>query len=77
MKQNPMLLRYDAPAPIMDDFLHYSTYENAWERYSLPLGNGFFGIDADLGIALFSGFVKSIHGGKFLSFHIKIKIRRA
>ena len=43
MKQNPMLLRYDAPAPIKDDFLHYSTYENSWERFSLPLGNGFFG----------------------------------
>ena len=43
MKQNPMMLRYDAPAPIADDFLHSSTYENSWERYSLPLGNGFFG----------------------------------
>ena len=43
MKQNPMILRYDAPAPIKDDFLDYSTYENSWERYSLPLGNGFFG----------------------------------
>ena len=43
MKQNPMMLRYGAPAPIIDDFLPYSTYECAWERYSLPLGNGFFG----------------------------------
>ena len=43
MKQNPMVLRYGAPAPVIDDFLPYSTYECAWERYSLPLGNGFFG----------------------------------
>ena len=43
MKQNPMMLRYGAPAPVVDDFLHYSTYDNAWERYSNPLGNGFFG----------------------------------
>ena len=43
MKQNPMILRYGAPAPVIDDFLPYSTYECAWERYSLPLGNGFFG----------------------------------
>ena len=43
MKQNPMILRYDAPAPIKDDFLDSSTYENSWERFSLPLGNGFFG----------------------------------
>ena len=43
MKQNSMMLRYGAPAPLKDDFLHYSTYGNAWERYSLPLGNGFFG----------------------------------
>ena len=43
MKQNPMILRYDAPAPIKDDFLDSSTYENSWERFSLPLGNGYFG----------------------------------
>ena len=43
MKQNPMKLTYSRPAPIKDDFLYYSTYDNAWERYSLPLGNGFFG----------------------------------
>ena len=43
MKQNPMVLRYDAPAPVKDDFLDYSTYENSWERFSLPLGNGYFG----------------------------------
>ena len=43
MKQNVMKLRYDRPAPIMDDFLHYSTSGCAWEKYSLPLGNGFFG----------------------------------
>ena len=43
MKQNVMMLRYNRPAPIIDDFLPYSTYECAWERYSLPLGNGFFG----------------------------------
>lgn len=43
MKQNPMMLRYTSPAPVIDDFLDYSTPECAWERYSLPLGNGFFG----------------------------------
>lgn len=43
MEQNPMMLRYGAPAPVIDDFLSYSTPECAWERYSLPLGNGFFG----------------------------------
>ena len=43
MKQNPMKLRYLSPAPEIDDFLPYSTYGCAWERYSLPLGNGFFG----------------------------------
>ena len=43
MKQNKMCLVYDRPAPVIDDFLPYSTYECAWERYSLPLGNGFFG----------------------------------
>ena len=45
MKQNPMILRYDKPSPIKDDFLDSSTYENSWERYSLPLGNGYFGTD--------------------------------
>ena len=43
MKQNPMILRYTSPAPVIDDFLEYSTPECAWEKYSLPLGNGFFG----------------------------------
>ena len=38
-----MRLRYTSPAPVIDDFLSYSTYGCAWERYSLPLGNGFFG----------------------------------
>ena len=38
-----MILRYDRPAPFKDDFLDSSTYDNSWERYSLPLGNGFFG----------------------------------
>lgn len=43
MKQNQMRLKYYSPAPVIDDFLPYSTYGCAWERYSLPLGNGFFG----------------------------------
>ena len=43
MKRNKMRLVYDRPAPVVDDFLPYSTYECAWEKYSLPLGNGFFG----------------------------------
>lgn len=38
-----MRLRYTSPAPVIDDFLSYSTSGCAWERYSLPLGNGFFG----------------------------------
>ena len=38
-----MILRYAYPAPVIDDFLSYSTLGCAWERYSLPLGNGFFG----------------------------------
>ena len=41
--QNRMRLRYLSPAPLEDDFSPYSTYGGAWERYSLPLGNGFFG----------------------------------
>ena len=45
MKQNKMRLVYSRPAPIKDDFLHYSTPDCAWERYSLPLGNGFFGVN--------------------------------
>ena len=33
MKQNEMRLVYDRPAPVIDDFIEYSTYEeNAWER---------------------------------------------
>lgn len=43
MKQNVMKLKYNRPAPVIDDFLSYSTPECAWEKYSLPLGNGFFG----------------------------------
>ena len=43
MKQNYMRLTYNRPAPVIDDFLSYSTPECAWEKYSLPLGNGFFG----------------------------------
>ena len=43
MKQNAMRLTYSRPAPVIDDFLSYSTPECAWEKYSLPLGNGFFG----------------------------------
>ncbi len=43
MQQNEMKLKYNRPAPVIDDFLHYSTPECAWEKYSLPLGNGFFG----------------------------------
>ncbi len=38
-----MRLRYTSPAPVIDDFLPYSTFGSSWERYSLPLGNGFFG----------------------------------
>lgn len=55
MKQSEMILRYNRPVPILGDFARHSStvnygadvkrYEKAdsWERYSLPLGNGFFG----------------------------------
>ena len=53
--QSKMILRYNRPAPVLGEFARHSgtvnygagakRYENAnsWERYSLPLGNGFFG----------------------------------
>lgn len=55
MIQDKMQLKYNRPAPILGDFARYAgavnygagakRYEKAdsWERYSLPLGNGFFG----------------------------------
>ena len=55
MNQSKMILRYNRPAPVLGEFARHSgtvnygagakRYENAnsWERYSLPLGNGFFG----------------------------------
>ena len=55
MKQSKMILRYNRPSPVLGEFARHSgtvnygagakRYENAnsWERYSLPLGNGFFG----------------------------------
>ena len=43
MKQTEMRLKYYSSAPVWDDFSPYSTYGGSWERYSLPLGNGFFG----------------------------------
>ena len=41
--QCEMRLKYTSPVPVIDDFLPYSTFGSSWERYSLPLGNGFFG----------------------------------
>lgn len=38
-----MILRYRNEAPIAFDGLCYSHPGNAWENYSLPLGNGYFG----------------------------------
>ena len=50
-----MILKYRRPVPVLGDFARYAgsvnygagakRYEKAdsWERYSLPLGNGFFG----------------------------------
>ena len=43
MKNCEMKLRYNSPAPLGDDFSAFAYSENPWERYSLPIGNGYFG----------------------------------
>ena len=43
MKQQKMILRYDSPAPIGGEDTNSLCDNCAWEKYSLPLGNGFFG----------------------------------
>ncbi len=43
MKQSKMFLRYDCPAPIIDDFTDTVLEKRGWERYSLPIGNGSIG----------------------------------
>ena len=43
MKQLPLTLRYSSEAPLSGELSTYACENGAWERYSLPLGNGFFG----------------------------------
>lgn len=43
LKQPKMILRYDCPAPAIDDFADTVLEKRGWERYSLPIGNGFIG----------------------------------
>lgn len=43
MDQNKMILRYRTPAPHAYEFTRFAQDGNSWERYSLPLGNGYFG----------------------------------
>jgi len=38
-----MKLKYSAPAPCLGEETRACEGANAWERYSLPLGNGYFG----------------------------------
>ena len=42
-KQSSMRLRFDTPAPIIDDFTDTVLEKRGWERYSLPIGNGAIG----------------------------------
>ena len=43
MKQQRMLLRYNAPSPECNEDARYATREDSWQNDSLPLGNGYFG----------------------------------
>lgn len=43
MKQSKMMLRYDRPSPIIDDFTDTVLEKRGWERFSLPIGNGSIG----------------------------------
>lgn len=38
-----MILKYNKPAPIDNEFAKNAIGCNSWEKYSLPIGNGFFG----------------------------------
>ncbi len=41
--QPELTLRYSSPAPIDRELISHGCDGGAWERYSLPLGNGYFG----------------------------------
>ena len=43
MTKPKLTLRYDSPAPEFNEFAECALGSNSWERYSLPLGNGYFG----------------------------------
>ncbi|MBR2460764.1 MAG: glycoside hydrolase N-terminal domain-containing protein, partial [Clostridia bacterium] len=43
MKQKALSLKYSSEAPLGGELSTYACDNGAWERYSLPLGNGFFG----------------------------------
>ena len=43
MNYKKMELKYNYPAPIDNEFARKATGSNSWEKYSLPLGNGYFG----------------------------------
>ena len=38
-----MILKYNTPAPINNEFAPIAVGSNSWEMYSLPIGNGYFG----------------------------------
>ena len=38
-------LKYNKPSPIFNEFARDSVDGNSWESYSLPLGNGYFGVN--------------------------------
>ena len=43
MKTPKYELWYKSPAPAVDDFARFYLERRGWERYALPLGNGYFG----------------------------------
>ena len=43
MNKQEMVLKYNYPAPIDNEFARSAVGSNSWEKYSLPLGNGYFG----------------------------------
>ena len=38
-----MILKYNKPAPLYNEFAKNGIGGNSWEYYSLPIGNGYFG----------------------------------
>ena len=43
MRKLPLVLKYDTPAPYLDDGSWHQPLTGGWDSYSLPLGNGRFG----------------------------------